>query len=55
MHLMQVEFGHKTVKFEITGLASGMNKIANKVRYMKKMYRTTDFLISHLYIHIYFI
>ncbi len=62
---MQVEFGHKTVKFEITGLASGMNKIANKVRFMKKMYSTefllnvkqskVSFLISHLYIHIYFI
>ncbi len=37
MHCMQVEFDHKTVKFEITGLASGMNKIANKVRFMKKI------------------
>jgi hypothetical protein len=66
MHCMQVEFGHKTVKFEITGLASGMNKIANKVRFLKKIKVRLEFsfnvtqskapsLISHLYIHIYFI
>ncbi len=43
MHCMQVEFGHKTVKFEITGLASGMNKIANKVRFMKKIKERLNF------------
>ncbi len=47
MHCMQVEFGHKTVKFEITGLASGMNKIANKVRFMRENnYSTTECVLN---------
>ncbi len=53
MHCMQVEFGHKTVKFEITGLASGMNKIANKVRFMIFFIESkAPSLISH-FIYIY--
>ena len=38
----KVDFGHDNVKFEITGLASGMNKIANKVSFSTTFVTLTE-------------